>query len=256
MNYIPTFENFNDLVFKFNEGLIKTEPLHKTVDIINRELRLARLKYRITDIDISNNTFKFVIDDYNYNDVIIIKLGCIDSIITNQCGYFPSSVSIEYVSHFYRNDETLKWCDDMYMNLAKKVDDISRITIKFESKFDECLTQIPSEMYHITNDSYVDKILRNGLVPKSKNKLSSHPDRIYLCTSIDDCKSLEGRMYMQDSFNMMGLNLNKNNNKKLKYTILKIDMSDFSGKIYKDPNYKDTGFYITTNIKPDKISIV
>jgi hypothetical protein len=35
-------------------------------------------------------------------------------------------------------------------------------------------------LYHVTHKLYIDKIERNGLIPKSASKLSNHPERVYL----------------------------------------------------------------------------
>lgn len=50
----------------------------------------------------------------------------------------------------------------------------------FEQKFEPGSSPGKKYLYHITDKKYLDKILKIGLVPKSKPKLTFHPDRIYL----------------------------------------------------------------------------
>ena len=55
---------------------------------------------------------------------------------------------------------------------------------------------MPSILYQITPTVNVDKILKIGLVPKSRSKASYHPDRVFLSKSLEDIEEL-GRMFYQ-----------------------------------------------------------
>ncbi len=249
MKHIYTFETFNGNETKVDEGLIKTEPLQSTIRYIDNDLLNLRIKYKVVNVDYDKNVFDLEIDDFNYNDMIKMKLRVIESTIVNICGYFPSTVKIYYTSG---HENKKQWDDNMWDNLVKYSEKYFKITITFDSKFDEVYTAINKFMYHITNDVYLQKILKNGLVPKSKKKLSTHPDRIYLCETIEDCKYLMNKMYIVDSYG----NFNNNKtNKDEKYSILKIDVEGLDIKIRKDPNYSK-GCYITRNIAPDRIVII
>src|SRR5690606_37377914 len=72
---------------------------------------------------------------------------------------------------------------------------ISKVEITFESKFDDKV-DIPEKLYHLSIMEYCDKIEKQGLVVKSKSKLSAHLDRIYLCKNIEDCEALIPRMLL------------------------------------------------------------
>jgi hypothetical protein len=250
MKFIHAFNTYSLFYNKIDEGLIKTHPLKDTIGMIERYLINYRMKYNIENVDYEKNVFEFKIEDFNYNDLIYDKLCGIESVIVNMCGHFPSLVKINYVSGM-KNSK--KWHDNMWEELVKYSEYYSSITIKFESKFDDFEDCVDIDyLYHITNNSYVDKILKSGLVPKSKNKLSTHPDRIYLCKTIQDCENLKIHMYNSDKFNNFGMDYKKENNKSLEYTILKIDIKDLKIKIFKDPNYKQ-GYYIINNIEPSRI---
>jgi len=116
------------------------------------------------------------------------------------------------------------------------------IKLRFEAKFDEeIIEKIPKILYHITPTQNVDKILKIGLVPKSRSKASYHPDRVYLSKGLEDIENL-GEMFYQKT----GI---KN------WTILKINTDLVPGdylRLYTDPNYT-SGFYTLNNIPPQAI---
>lgn len=251
MEFLENFKTFNERLKSYNEGLIRTIPLNAAIKSIHRNLQFSNMDY-VINTDTLNNTFDFIIKDLNLVIDLEIKFHAMESIITHNCGYFPASIEIIYISGHTNKS---KWYDKMFNMLCNNVDNIQQINIKYESKFDEYI-DTPSIMYHITNSCYVDKILKNGLVPKSKSKLSTHPDRIYLCDVLENCEKLRFQMYMSDSYNMNGVNYKQKNNKKTSYTILKIDMRNLDIKVFKDPNYEEFGFYITKNIHKDRITVI
>jgi hypothetical protein len=110
------------------------------------------------------------------------------------------------------------------------------------------------KMYHITIQEYDHKIKKYGLFPKSKSKLSSHTDRIYLCKSIEDCEMLIPQMKLYYS-EERDTNLYKLNNKKYrkntKWILYEIDNTS-NLKLYKDPRYIN-GYYTLDNINPQDI---
>ena len=85
----------------------------------------------------------------------------------NNLGYFISSVfigddKIEYKEDYLPNIE----CDNIFI----------------EAKYDYEV-KIPKLLFHTSPIIFKNKILKNGLTPKSGNKLSNHPNRIYLSNS-------------------------------------------------------------------------
>ena len=177
----------------------------------------------------------------------------INSSIINKGGWFPSQMNI---TNIHGMKISLRYdLNNLYLNHSQ----YNIVEIIYESKFDEDIKEIPDRLYHLSISEYSDKIIKYGLVPKSKDKLTSHLDRIYLCKSIDDCENLINRMklYYNDekSFNVY----NKEKRKYYKNTypvIYEIDNSDkFIKNLYKDPNY-DNGFYTLDNISPNKIKII
>jgi hypothetical protein len=78
--------------------------------------------------------------------------------------------------------------------IAKYDKNIGYYKILGESKFgllevtDSIYKEKNGIVYHLTDYCHINKILKNGLVPKHKDKWSPHPDRIYLL--IDNNKQI------------------------------------------------------------------
>ena len=111
------------------------------------------------------------------------------------------------------------------------------------------------------NKSYVDKdsILKNGLSTRSKNKISNHCNRIYLCKRKEDCEFLMNNMkfyyYMERDKNIY-LKGKKLYQKDINPVIFKIDnRNNYIKSLYVDPEY-DRGYYIIDHIPPSLIELI
>ena len=166
-DYIENIENsdkddyiFNEILkrsynsrLKISEGLIKTYPVKKSEDILKR-------RFPELNIEIDEDNEIYI---YNLNDKICKYL----PIITN-LGYFISQVTIDG-NNWQHNGIN----DSLYPK-----------GICIEAKYDHEV-KIPSILYHASPIKLKDKILKNGLSPKSGNKISKHPERIYLTNNIN-----------------------------------------------------------------------
>jgi hypothetical protein len=240
-------KNFIDYLQSINEGLIRTNDgersLRYTLDT------LKKLKFevegQIKDDIISIKFLNFrSIDSSKIDDLFDM----LSSLMTNKFGWFPSSQLLELSNGFNR----LKKYDESEIKLKKSI--ISNLTIEYDSKFDE-ESKYDGELYHLSIQEYEKKILKSGLFPKSKSKLSSHIDRIYLCKSAQDCKNLIPQMKLHYSeerdINHYELG-NKKWNKNTKWIIFKVNNTNL--KLFKDPRYEE-GYYTLDNISPSNISI-
>lgn len=241
-------KNYLDYINSINEGLIKTHPADKAIKYLSDTLE--KLKFDInTKVENDIIYLKF----YNFNKIDKEKIkdlfDLISSIMTNMFGWFPSSMRIELNNGLTRYK---KYNED---EIKLKYPIISNIEIEFDSKFDE-FEIYNGHLYHLSIQEYTDKILKFGLFPKSKSKLSSHIDRIYVCKEMKDCYSLIPSMNLhyadEKSINHFELN-NKKWKKDTKWIIFKIE-NNKNLKLYKDPRY-EFGYYIMDNIEPDFISI-
>jgi hypothetical protein len=231
-------KNYSDYLSLLNEGLIKTYPGEKAIKYLSETLE--KLKFNIT-YKFENDIIylKFI----NFNSIEKSKINdlfdLISSTMVNMFGWFPSSMRLELnngLTRYKKYDEE---------EIKQKYSTISQLEIEFDSKFDN-YELYDKDLYHLSIQEYENKILKFGLFPKSKSKLSSHIDRIYVCKTKDDCYNLIPSMKLhysdEKSINHFELN-NKKWNKNTNWIIFKIK-NNKPVKLYKDPRYN---FWILYN---------
>lgn len=225
----------NSIVDLYNillsEGLIKSiKPTQAT--------RLLKRNFPDTD---------FILDNGNMGDR---EIRCythspskqtIDKLLQfiNNLGWFPSMIKIidklTGVSEEY--PYSYSYVTAAFENLYN-----FNLVFLFEMKFDK-LIEVPKYLYHLAPNDRIPKILKIGLVPKTRIKLSVHPDRIYLAFNEKGLDILEPQFMRIES--------------KL-FTRLQIDTSklpkDF--KLYTDPNFRNYGGYTLSNIPASAIKII
>lgn len=174
--------------------------------------------------DLSNFSYGdiFIFTDYNTPEITEKLLHLIDTV-----GYFVSSVRLgdEKLTDKSKIEDTLK--------------NLDKISIIIEPKFDKKVNYTGEYLYHTTDKKYLDKILKFGLIPKSKNTRSFYPERIYLSPDETYLLSIKDQ-----------LSKDKNG----EYVDLKI--RNFQGlNLYKDVRFKG-GFYTYDNIHPKYIDVI
>jgi len=242
---------FKDYIESINEGLIKTLPANIVLKNILNVLTNINISVNGQIID---NKIELLIKDFNLIPLNQIEniFDIIDSNIVNRGGWFPSSINYNNLSGLSKIERY------SFLNIIQFHTNYSSIKITYESKFD-LEVDIPDKLYHLTIEEYIKKINKFGLVPKSKSKLSSHLDRIYVCKDLDSCKLLIPEMMYyytgEKDENVYKLG-KKLFNKNLNPIIYEIDNQDhFIKKMYQDPNYEG-GYFILENILPSKLKIV
>jgi len=207
----------------FKEGLIKTYPFDFAVQ------RLG--KYGSVKL-ISNKIYLGLKKEYFNKIEGLVKY-------LNTLGYFAATFKVlgkgQEVS-----PENYKNLSD-YKDVLSVANEAQQIWIEIEAKYDDSIND--SEfLYHLTLKNNLDKIKKQGLVPKSKSKKSYHPSRIYV---VDNIKSLQQLLVQFSEIE------NKNISD---YVILKIGYN-LSGnpKLYNDPNFLSLGYYVVDNIPPEAI---
>lgn len=249
MEFIYTFEHY---LKKISEGLIITHDINKTTEDIKHHIDSLNIVYSIKIIN--NNTFELFIDELNKITHLDTKLDIILSYLFNLYGWFPSTM--ENVN-FYGFTKKEKFIKDYLLNPGNS---LVNTKIIFESKFDIVDNNIPKKLYHLTIQHYESDILKKGILPKSKFKLSNHDGRVYLCKNVDYCLSLIPSMKLfysseKDQILYSGKNTKRIYNKNTKWIIFEIntDIAEIN-KLYKDPNYLD-GYYYINNINYNSINI-
>jgi hypothetical protein len=185
-------------------GLIKTYPLVKSIQILKR-------KFNNYNISKGEDNEIYIEGNLNYGDV---------SILLNTLGYHISSIIQE--------DRQIKLEE---LNRDKKY------ILCAEPKYDIQIT-VPDIIFHATLLKYIDKIKKIGIIPKSNNKISLHPDRIYFSMKIEDAINFATfleKKYETDS------------------AIVVISTAELNNNFYSDINFRDSGIYTLNNIPPKNI---
>ena len=121
----------------------------------------------------------------------------------------------------------------------------------YNAKFD-VEVNITTPLYHLTPDISYRKIKLFGLTSKTKEKLATHPERIYLLNPTDEYEEIALELYDKEI-------------KKIKdliehYYLLKIDTSLLNNKFqfYNDPRFSmgNGGVWCFENIPSKCISVV
>ena len=220
------------------EGLIKTTELPQAMSILSRQLA----NYPELDLVDDPRTNEIIVGfkpeyldaksskytDQTYDPKIsnLLKL-------VNNLGYFPSLVKFELNNQM--EQYSIRYNPKDFRQLMDEQEPTYLIFV-FEPKYDDVVTP-PRYIYHITSAKFIDNIKTIGLKPKTLNKRSNHPERIYFS------------MDKKSSDNLW---------KKMKYHIkdgvlLTIDTEKLSNTFYNDPNFKDMGVYSYGNIPSTSI---
>lgn len=224
------------------EGLIKTQP----ADVVLRKVIFLpnNLIYGINHTK-SDNLIHFEILFFNKLSEVSKTFDAIESYFINMMGWFPSIMKIISLSGM---ENEIQYNRDY---LIKNINFISKVNIIFESKFDT-ESNIPDKLYHLSIKEFEKSILKSGISPKSKSKISYHDNRIYVCKTILGCKSLIANMKMI-------YNQQRWSNPKSKiddrWIIWEIDTDGLDIELYTDPNYIG-GYYLLKNIPTNNIKIV
>lgn len=190
------------------EGLITTHPLNKSANII---------KKRFPDL-----TIEIEKDGEIYIEGEMLELKNYIPLFNN-LGYFISTYTIN------GND----WGKDY-------TDDTKPAALYLEPKYDLKIDNIPKILYHASPIKFKDKISKIGFIPKTGNKLSKHPERIYLSDDLNTVVSF-------------GKNIKKETGEG--YCIYEIDSSCISN-LYSDINLRDSGYYTNQNIPPNSFKLI
>lgn len=149
--------------------------------------------------------------------------------LMNNYGYFPSTWFTEPNSGNFRD--------------INNIDHDSLEIIRYEPKFDIIYTPENRYLYHVTDKKHVNKILKNGLTPKTKSKVTDHPDRIYFSTDIG---------YMSEIMDIFVYDNHINYHDIVK---LKVDIHNLHIPFMVDGQFPG-GVYTTHNIPPNRVEII
>ncbi len=225
-----------------SEGLLYTYPPSTIFSYLQHSLGFDKYQIQLIQEDekIKSKYFEILILQRNLDNVEKLM-----KFMENICGWAPSI----FISTFGTNlgKFTYSTFEKLYDELIEN--ERSTFIIRFEAKFNISLDNkyLPDYLYHVSLNSNVKKILKIGIKPTSKSKISSHLDRIYLTLTLDDAytlKSLFLKNYPQKEF-----------------AILKIDTKSLANNVifFEDPmfqKFEKIGIYTLSNIPPTVIQLV
>jgi len=224
-------KNYKEFLEELKEGLITTHDINIHNKVIINYLDSLNIKNNLKIID-KLNFFLEIFNNINESNIEMIN-----NYIYN-LGYFPSTYIVILNNGMTNRFKYLK--DIVFKN-------ISSIEINYEAKYSDGLYKndiiCPNKLYHLTYSDNWDSIIKKGIYPKSKKRLSVHPDRIYLFDNISDYKSLLNNLKLSDSINSIKKN----------YDLLEVDSSDDKFILHTDPNYR-MGYFTYDSISPKLIT--
>ena len=203
------------------EGLILSHDINKVIKIIQKMLNDENIYNKINILN--NNKYELDLTLFDYD--LILKLNKINNIL----GYFPSLYDQGNIKH-------------------KSINDIifdKNLTISYESKFDTSKPKKYEKMYHLSPSKNRENILKKGLKSKSNNRLTSHPERIYLFSDYNNYNLLLVNLKKDDFFNK---------NIQQLYDLYEIKIES-NINLHDDPNYID-GYYTYDLINKNNIKII
>lgn len=229
--------------FKLNEGLILTHDIYDSSKILKTKLEFNG------DLEIKDNKINIYLDKFDFKFVIDYLT------LINNLGYFISNLKLTNINNRTNKLTINKLIDNNQFNQIF-FDNIKKIDLVLEPKFDNKHELKTNILYHVTEERFLDKILKNGLIPKQKNNQIYYPDRIYFTYNLDDSKEyINSKMFFYDLYPKD--KKYQDLFKKTKFIILKIELPKDNNLIfYEDPNFKNKGIYTYENINPKYISIV
>lgn len=230
---------FNEFI---NEGLIMSHNLNNVESVIKKYLMNKGISGDFTKNKLNNNTFDIKIN----NAISIIELDDL-LLLTNNLGYFPSYYRLKIYKKFnkgFLNKGFRFNYNDLKTSLIQHY--VIDITLTFEAIFDIEIPNNFTTMYHVCDDKYLNKILKNGILPKGRSKKSTHPERIYLTDTLVNVNLILNSMISYDKLYKPQIG---------SYSILEINMTN-NIKLYRDPNCMSYGYYTYQSINKNDITVL
>jgi hypothetical protein len=216
------------------EGLIKSSEYSITIDKINDLINKHNL----------NGMCKM----YVINDRILVEIN--DNNINNKVKFFNDFLKLldvtgYFVSNYKINNQLINQNIDLQTFTNNSI-----VIIYLNKKFDSEAGVIPEFLYHVTEEKYIDRIRRYGLINKSKQYIENHPERIYFFENINNCLEYIDFKQIINPI-ILKIDVKTLNNLKIK-NIIGDEVERI--KLYNDPKYQPiNAYYSYDNIPPYSI---
>ena len=232
------FEHYTSIDEILEEGIFTSHSAETIYKILKKNLNIhviesPEYKPKENEIGIQFDAYKDSDKSYGTDEVSLI------SIVVSK-----DFEKIEKIKQFFN------MCGWVLSETIDYPHDSSFSVYTFEKRKESDALPLPEYLYHITPENKVPKILKNGLEPKTNNKLSEHPERIYFFLTKD--LTLNYKSYA-DSF---WSSTHGQKPRSERYTLLKINTEKCRPgfKIYGDPNMV-RGVWSFDNVPPEAITI-
>jgi len=234
--YIKTISDLNEFLLNqlkehnaLYEGLIQSYSVKDAIRYFAKNIKtknIKNVKYSLLN-DRENGALPYIL--ISFNGKYSLELG--KEIISwfKVCGWELTSI----------------FNDKEYTSI-EKINDVKNFV--FRAKFDvEILKKDwPEFLYHLSPKSKQDKIFKNGLIPKSENKLLKHEDAIYLF-------SINNELELEFLAKMLS---DKSKKQEKEYSLFKIDTTrlQINFKLFVDPDLENS-YFTKDNISPNAFSL-
>jgi len=175
---------------------------------------------KVFSISLPKSAFKYWSEIYKFLDTF---------------GWYPSYIALVTEDFFggFLKDRG-KYSNESMNIMMKSADDEDAIQIQMEAKYDT--EQQPEKYYyHLVPDIYLDKVELKGLTPKTKSKIATHPERVYLLNpdNEDEYEKVANMLYST-------IPSEEAKAKVKNYYLLRIDADALKDKVkfYDDPNFR------------------
>lgn len=203
---------FNNLG-KINEGLISSCETTKAKKV---------LLNRFPELNITIEGSILLLQNFNSS---LFKY----DVLINTLGYFISEITYDGIN----------WLNKFELNNKP-------LAINIEPKYDIKITEIPKILYHVSSDKHTKKIKEIGLISKSKNKLTNHPDRVYLTPDLEMAKLFCSQIEYEGEIPIIW---------KIDTTIKRDTLKVPIFILYKDPNFEEAdAMYLLGNIPKENLT--
>jgi len=261
---LMTYQQGKKIKKKFlYEGLIKTFSKDETKNVLKNVASLGEDDFYYHE---KENTFSIFFESKNRladNQIDLIFMSLNNTLnVMNAAGWFISTIYDVNVQNniITSNKKIISNIPEKNKEIIDIILDCEYAQINYQARYSQELDkeQYPKFAFHITSNLFIDKILKIGLTPKTKSKKATHPSRIYLAQNYDDVLKLGGELYEKEIEAQKTFDKKDKINKLL---ILKIDLNDFSGRLFKDDmairgeNFDEDSIWTNDNISPERIQI-
>lgn len=228
-------DSYNKHINKLNEGLIMSYNYNVIFDKFISETGVSDAFIDFLDnkkAETKEISIILYLDEYNELKDNINKF-------IFKCGYFISLIKKD-------EKENTIWLQIEPKYIVELTSEDRSKDLIYDKENNDIKNKCNGILYHMTLGKYYDKIKNNGLIPKAKNKRSTHPERIYFYQS--NKLPFINNLYFKDQAELFYKHNGKYINSvkpflkdgKLEIVILKIDLykyQSFRYRFFQDPNH-------------------